>query len=60
MDDYLFYVSAKERDERLRQFAEAADLLRATRKGTRTRRRETKRPRSRPRPDGLPTFDDAA
>jgi hypothetical protein len=60
MDDYLFYAPPKDRDERLRQLAEAADVLRATRKGTRTRRRETKRPRSSPRPGGPPTFDDAA
>jgi len=58
MNDYLYYAPAKERDERLRQLAEAADVLRSSRKGTRTRRRGTKRPR--PRPDGLPTFDDAA
>jgi len=56
MNDHLFYAPAKEREQRLRQLAEAAAVLRRARTAPRERRRK-------PKPTWLetgPTFDDAA
>jgi hypothetical protein len=56
MDTYLFYAPPKEREQRLLQLAEAAEVLRRARTAARTRRRK-------PKPTRLetgPTFDDAA
>ena len=75
MHEHLFYMLAKERQQRLRQEAEAANLVRAGRKAARAQRREARddlgaRRGDRPAtladpghnvvPLRQPTFDDAA
>ena len=71
MDDYLYYAPPKEREQRLRLLAEAAEVLRRARTAKRVRERATQPTRSpkvatlpndelRSSPGTLPTFDDAA
>jgi hypothetical protein len=55
MDDYLLLAPVKEREQRLRQLAEAAEVRRRARAASRARRRGATRS-----PDAPPTYDDAA